>query len=271
MRSLKTPKLLIVEAYSNLINEFMGLLNQSEIMREMNYPISSICIGINAIHRVFEIILFKTKTIEKTYYYSQRAYYYYLEYIEQIYRANLFQNLNHMDIILFVYKKTIFDIYDGEQNDNSQTISNIMTLNSDQILCFDEKEWRILLLKMTKMTNILFHWENTNINFRDRHHIASTYLFKFLTKIDIFDNTVRYLELTQEKMEMNSAIYESLLKELLKKIEFKRTKLETVNNDFLLTKFYIEEHIGREKFDSGDMKEFVRWLYSRELFSNTIP
>jgi len=60
---------------------------------------------------------------------------------------------------------------------------------------------------------------------------------------------------------MNYTVYESLVKELLKKIEYKRSKIEMVSNEFLLTKFYIEEPICREKFDNGDMKEFVRWLY----------
>jgi hypothetical protein len=140
-RILKTPKTQILETYSKLMNEYFGILSESAVMKELEFPISSLHIGVTAIHRVFEIILLKTKSIEKTYYYSQRAYYYYLEYIEQIYQANLSQSINHMDIILFVYKKTIFDMYDGEPDNNSNTLSNIMTLN-DETINFDEKECR---------------------------------------------------------------------------------------------------------------------------------
>ena len=263
MPSNKTPMLQILETYSKVVNEYLGLLNESEIMKDMNFPISSVYVGLNAIHRVFEIILMKTKSIEKTYCYCQRAYYYYLEYIEQIYRAKLSQNLNHMDIILFVYKKTIYDTYDGDDNDNSHTLSNIMTLHNET-LNFDEKELRNLLLKITKMINVVFYWENTNIEFHERISISSKYLFRFLNNIDVFDSSIQYLEIIQEKMEMDYLVYDELLKELLKKIESTRKKIGITgldNNDYILMKFYIEEPVCREKFENGNMKEFVKWLY----------
>ena len=259
----KTPKSQILETYIKLINEYFGLLSESEIMKELNFPSSSVYIGANAIHRVFEIILMKTKSIEKTYYYCQRAYYYYLEYIEQIYRANLSQNLNHMDIILFVYKKTIYDTYDGDNNDNSHTLSNIMTLNNET-LAFDEKELRKILLKVTKIINVLFYWENINIEFHERQSISFNYLNRFLHKIDAIDSSLQYLEVIQEKMEMDFMVYNELLNELMKKIE--STKLKTgitglYGNDCILMKFYIEEPICKEKFENGNMKDFVKWLY----------
>jgi len=34
-------------------------------------------------------------------------------------------------------------------------------------------------------------------------------------------------------------------------------------NEYFLMKFYIEEPIFREKFDDGNMKEFVRWMYQQ--------
>jgi len=259
----KTPKSQILETYIKLINEYFGLLSESEIMKELNFPSSSVYIGANAIHRVFEIILMKTKSIEKTYYYCQRAYYYYLEYIEQIYRANLSQNLNHMDIILFVYKKTIYDTYDGDNNDNSHTLSNIMTLNNET-LAFDEKELRKILLKVTKIINVLFYWENINIEFHERQSISFNYLNRFLHKIDAIDSSLQYLEVIQEKMEMDYMVYNELLNELMKKIESAKLKTGITglySNDCILMKFYIEEPTCKEKFENGNMKDFVKWLY----------
>jgi len=257
----KPPKTQIIETYSKLINEYFGILNESEIMREMNFPVSSVGIGINAIHRVFEIILLKTKSIEKTYYYCQKAYYYYLEYIEQIYRANLFQNLNHMDIILFVYKKTIFDTYDGDNTDNSHTLSNIMTLTNETI-AFDEKEGKQILFKITDLMSVLFHWSNSSLTFFDRRDLCSKYLLRCLNKLDHVDNTLKYLEVIQEKMDMNYAVYDVLIAELLKKTEPTRSKSMILDlNDSILTKFYLEEIVCKEKFETGNMREFVKWLY----------
>jgi hypothetical protein len=262
MRShnLKNPKLQILEAYVNLINEYYAALSESPVMKELDFPTSSVHIGINAIHRVFEIVLIKTKSIEKTYYYAQKAYYYYLEYIEQIYRANLSQNLNHMDIILFVYKKTIFDLYDGDNNDSSHTLSNIMTLNNNTLV-IDENEWRSILLKVIRMTNVLFHWENNNFTFYDRYEISTKYLHRIIKKIDGMDTTLQYLEIIQEKMNMERKVYENLLDELLKMLEAIRAKIDIFSNDCLLLKFYVEEPVCREKFENGNMHEFVRWLY----------
>jgi hypothetical protein len=55
--------------------------------------------------------------------------------------------------------------------------------------------------------------------------------------------------------------YENLLIELLKKMELTRFKTNTCSKDFVLMKFFIEEAICREKFENGNMQEFVKWLY----------
>jgi hypothetical protein len=72
--ALKSPKIKILEVYSKLMNEYFYQLSESKIMKELDYPSDSICIGINVIHRVFELALTKTKNLERTYYYSQKAY-----------------------------------------------------------------------------------------------------------------------------------------------------------------------------------------------------
>jgi len=256
----ETPKAKIIEIYGKVITDYFSQLCESEIIKELNYPHDTICIGINIIHRVFEIVLIKTKNLKKTYYYSQKAYYYYLEYIDQIYRANLSQNLNNVDIILFVYKKTIFDIYDGEDDDSSQTLSNIMTLNND-VLQFDEKEWRENLLKIMKAINILFHWDNAKINFHQRQSLSNKYLLQFIHNINKATPILKFIEIIQEKTDMSFVVYENLLSELLKKIESSNAKNDTLTNDSALLKFYIEESTFREKFETGNMKDFVKWLY----------
>lgn len=258
----------VTDKYSVVMKEFFYLVNQSELMKKMNYPVNSLYIGLNALHRVFEFVLIRTKSIEKAYYYSQKTYYYYLEYIEQIHKSNLSQNLNHMDAILFVYKKTIFHMFDGEQNeDASNTMSNIITLH-EQIQTFDEKEYQNLFVRISKLSNILFDWQNECIEFSHRLSICNEYLSRFLKQIDFMTSTTEYLEILQTKMSMNYEKYENLLKEILEKKEkVKRPRAdsffsETDRNEYFLMKFYIEEPILIEKFDNGNnMKEFVKWMY----------
>jgi len=262
------PKELITETYVVLMKNFFDSVSKSDNMKELNFPVSSLCIGIHSIHRVFEYAIMKTKNIERAIYYAQQTYSYYLEYMNQIHQSNLSQNLNHIDAVLFVYKKTIFHMFDGEQNeDASNTMSNIITLH-EQIQTFDEKEYQNLFARISKLSNILFDWQNECIEFSHRLSICNEYLSRFLKQIDFMTSTTEYLEILQTKMSMNYEKYENLLKEILEKKEkVKRPRAdsffsETDRNEYFLMKFYIEEPILIEKFDNGNnMKEFVKWMY----------
>ena len=67
--------------------------------------------GLEAISHVFEIMLYYTKNLDMTHYHSQKAYYFYAEFINQIINdPNNYLQLSSKDATLFVYKKTIFDI-----------------------------------------------------------------------------------------------------------------------------------------------------------------
>ena len=55
--------------------------------------------------------LYFTKNLDLSFYHSQKAYYFYIEFIEQISDENvIFLQLSSRDAILFVYKKTIYEI-----------------------------------------------------------------------------------------------------------------------------------------------------------------
>lgn len=263
MTSTKYFKNRIILKYALIIKEYFDLMNQNETLKNLSNPNPSLYIGMNAIHRVFEYILIKNKNIDHAYYYSQKCYYYYLEYMEQIHKSDLLQNLNHIDAILFVYKKTICDIYDGEQNNSSTTISNIMTLN-DEDLSIDEKELRQLFQKISNFTKTLFFWGNNGITFENRVKICDHFLHRYLHRIDSLDLTDSYLEIIQQKIPMDFNKYEDLLLEMLVRIEKtkKMTVLnETDKNEYFLMKFYVEQDVFEEKFHQESTKSLVKWLF----------
>lgn len=66
--------------------------------------------GLDTISHVFILLLFYTKNLNMTYYHSQKAFYYYIEFIEQITGDTNCLKLNSTDAMMFVYKKTIFEI-----------------------------------------------------------------------------------------------------------------------------------------------------------------
>jgi hypothetical protein len=251
-------KLPFVEKYVTILNEFFYMLNQPGIINQFDNVTSVVYTGLNAINGVFEFVLLKTKNLEKTTYYSQKAYFYYLEYMKQIIQSNLSNSLNHTDAKLFVYKKTIYDLYDGENNQSFNTMSNIMTLTSSTIEV-NNKELSNILFKMFRLTNVLFDWDNQNICFTDRVMISQVYLNRCLTNIDCIDTISTHLDMIHQKLQINIETYKQLLTAILEKTDKKNTPND---NEHYLTKFIIDESIFISKFEDGNMKEFVQWLYS---------
>ena len=67
--------------------------------------------GLETISHVFEMMLYYTKNLDMTYYHSQKAFYFYNEFVNQIIEdPNNYLQLSSKDATLFVYKKTIFEI-----------------------------------------------------------------------------------------------------------------------------------------------------------------
>jgi len=67
--------------------------------------------GLETITHVFNFILFYSKNLEMAYFHSQKAFYYYVEFVGQINEEqNMFLQLSSRDAIMCVYKKTIFEI-----------------------------------------------------------------------------------------------------------------------------------------------------------------
>ena len=67
--------------------------------------------GIETIMHVFSMLFYYTKNLDLTFYHSQKAYYFYIEFIEQISDDNVsFLQLSSRDATTFVYKKTLYEI-----------------------------------------------------------------------------------------------------------------------------------------------------------------
>jgi len=107
----------ILVKYNVLVVEYLNYIIDniaSCSVKEMNYNKYIIMRGFETISHVFSILLNYTKNLEMTYYHSQKAYYYYVEFIGQItnYQESFLQ-LNSRDACMYVYKKTIFELNNG--------------------------------------------------------------------------------------------------------------------------------------------------------------
>jgi len=250
----------ITDTYVGILKEFVTLINESKHCDNPNNLIITMFIGMNTIHRVFEYILMKTKNIEKVSYYSKKTYYYYLEYMEQIHSSNLQQNLNQMDAILFVYKKTIFDLYDGENEDTFGTMTNIIASNGE-IMIIDDNNLQEIMKKISKIMNSLFYWENNDFTFYERKELCN-YLDFFMKKCFSVPHIVHFLEILQKKIYIKYPEYLLLLKELFDLNEKKiKSYCDIDIKDWTLNKFYIQKNDFEDKINENNIKGLVKWVF----------
>ena len=83
--------------------------------------------GIKTINYVFKLLLINTNNIDFTYYHTEKAIYYFTEFLTQIKNKNSFIKLSSQDAILFVYKRTIFLIEKKQSNilEHNTVVDNI--------------------------------------------------------------------------------------------------------------------------------------------------
>ena len=115
----------------SVIIEYMKFMSEKIRMKNKHYYRFIFERGVETVIHVFTNILFYTKNFDLAFYHSQKAYYFYIEFIEQISDENVtFLQLSSRDAILFVYKKTIFEInqeYKKSLPELSSDDKNIMT------------------------------------------------------------------------------------------------------------------------------------------------
>ena len=101
----------ILSIYNSLINDYLTFVSNIIKFENTNYYMFIIERGLDTLSHVFVFILLYSKNIDMAYHHSQRSYYLYVEFITQI-SNSYFTHLdfNSQDAVIYVYKKTIFDV-----------------------------------------------------------------------------------------------------------------------------------------------------------------
>lgn len=103
----------IYELYNTLLTNFINHFSYSVVMHDRHYYSFILKNGIDMMFNVFSLIYYYSKNARITKYYSERALFIYCEFVGKLAQNNSdhsFLKLNVKDALLFVYKKTIFDI-----------------------------------------------------------------------------------------------------------------------------------------------------------------
>ena len=128
----------ILQKYVSMILEYTDFISEKVNIKNKKYYDYLYNRGLDTISHVFLLILFYTKNLDITYYHSQKAFYFYVEFIEQILDVqHSFLNLSSRDATMFVYKKTVYEInneyrkmIDNSDNNNTNSSSTSNTSGS---------------------------------------------------------------------------------------------------------------------------------------------
>lgn len=117
----------IIFHYTNIVADYFEHMIQSELLNKLNNNTYIFIIGLNAVLHIYKLSLLNSRSFETAQFLCQKAYYCYLEYIEQMNKSNLLHNLNNSDAIIFVYKKTISDSNILNITENNNLNNSLLT------------------------------------------------------------------------------------------------------------------------------------------------
>jgi hypothetical protein len=196
----------ILDKYIILINEYLKFCEDTLKIKikNTNYLYFIIVRGFDTLTNVFINVFYYTKNLELSYFHSQKSYYYYIEFMEQITDdQNTFLQLNSKDAIIYVYKKTIYEI-------NNDYRKNIETNKSDS------NKLSVLNIYLNIFKNIIYRVLN-EINVKPIVVEEQSYMNK-LNKLNVLLNKINLINILNMGIN-DTKIFESFVNILDNKIE----------------------------------------------------
>jgi hypothetical protein len=231
--TLNNDKNEIVKKYVIIINEYVKfILEKTKIKNNNTYFKNIIIRGYDTITNVFNILLFYTKNLDLTFYHCQKAYYYYVEFIEQITdEQHTFLQLTSKDAISYVYKK-IFSELLHDKKINTQLCSNELK----QILTTVDKHIKIFNNIFVFVIEILlFNEENLNIIKNDYLKNIYEKIIELQIKKEHCDIMYNFIEKTNKSLlDCDHNSYKNILNEYYKLLINIVTKYAKYKNNITL-------------------------------------
>ena len=218
-----------INTYIDIIVEYIDAMKQSKFITSNSNRDFLIYTGYRALTHIFQINYVYTNDLETSFYSSQKAYIFYLEYLEQMEKTNMSHDLNYTDAIQFLYNKTI-----------SHIIPNTNFKFSDEYA------------KVSKLTEVILWFENSDIS---QSSIQKKTIINFF-QLD-YDVITYCLEIAQLR-KMNDTEYTSFLPEIYTTL--KKYKKRT-DDDFEIQKVYKIRDLNENV--ELPMKQWCKWLIAR--------
>ena len=146
----------LIDEQNQYIQQYIdGIIKYIEFVKNAPFVINSdnatfiITTGFKAITHIYHMNYIHTHDVETSHYSMQKAYLYYLEYLEQVSNSNMTKDLNHTDAIMFVYSKSLVNYSSDKINKKTDSDKNSIVDN---------------MASISKIIEIILWWDNNTIN-----------------------------------------------------------------------------------------------------------
>ena len=208
--------------------EYLSLIEEKIHMKNQECYKFIVMRGLETIIHVFSILFYYTQNLDLTYYHSQKAYYFYIEFIEQISDDNVsFLQLSSRDATTFVYKKTIYEI-------NSEYKKTFRELLTEEKAVLHYVDTYMYIYKNIIYYCLQFHNENDDKNKNDKflpltkiHNLdlnKTKLKQQHLDNIYLFTNLLAYSSNTNHNSS-NKEIIEEFIRHFLSKKKMPDTSI----------------------------------------------
>lgn len=230
----------ILAKFSIIIIEYMRLISEKINIKNKQYYIFIFERGIETLIHIFSMIFYYTKNLDLTFYHSQKAYYFYIEFIEQISDDNItFLQLSSKDAVMFVYKKTIFEL-------NNERKKTMPLLSSDEHMIISYTDAHMLIYKKF-VSYILNHQEFIYENKLEYINLCCDKMEKcisILNKHKIKHNYIECIYLFTNLLvntgEIKSvSIFFDMIEDFIKRIKDLMIKKRIFNEKIIINKIYV--------------------------------
>jgi hypothetical protein len=216
--------------------------------------------------------------------------------MEQIYKANLLNNFDHADAIIFVYKKTIFELFEYNGTTTVELggrsiLSNIIESNKgpNNIFQMENDDFKHFFRLITKSVNLLLCWKEPyldKLSFREDSKNIDEHTNKTTSDIQIYDTTESYtmriefcqrllenilknidklgwliecLEIIYQRLSWNNQLWKIFLDDILLDVTKRNKKIGANQLDEFILFFNMEKYALQEKINKNDVQYLLKW------------
>ena len=193
----------LIDKYTILVYEYLHIMSTSDVVKTIENQTKVIETGLTAVTHIYKLGFCISKNVATSLCHSQKGMYCYLEYIEQMNKSNMLHNLDNVDAVVFIYDKTLSEIYGSSSNGSTNTFTNILSMSeSGKAHGYDVLRCNKALDLLSQMSATLVWFEHSLLTMADRMEIVEMYLHP-LSNLFIdysLDVLFPFIESVQEKI-----------------------------------------------------------------------